>query len=193
MTGVRKPYITPYAEESVELPLTFERGRLSYRDAVPGEWMFGALWARCGAVRDGTVLWAMVHTLRQRRCMLKKLCRVCGRSATDPATGRLWWVTPAPVTGMTWPTVGPPICRDHVTEALTSCPRLRRGSPAVYTVGDYTPIGILANLYTHDGQVTETRHQVAIGLDDTHLLPYALATQLIVSLHDLSPKTLRRR
>ncbi|MEV4095992.1 hypothetical protein [Streptosporangium saharense] len=191
--GLRKPYITPYAEESVELPLVFERGRLSYRDALPGEWMFGALWARCGSRREGKILWAMVHTLRQRRCMLKGLCRVCGRSATDPMTGRLWWVlSSAPVGKATsWPTVGPPTCREHVTEALSTCPHLRRGRPFVCTVGDHTPIGVLANLYGHDdtGRVVETRHQMAIGLDETHLLPRALATQLLVSLRDVRPET----
>ncbi|MFF0577609.1 hypothetical protein ACFY19_11160 [Streptosporangium saharense] len=196
-TALRKPYITPYAEETVELPLTFERvggvDWLAYRDALPDEWMFGVLWARCGTARNGTILWPLVHTLRQRRCMLKGLCRVCGESATDPGTGRLWWVMrsappvddPAP-----WQTVGPPTCREHVTEALTACPHLRRGKPFVCTVGDYTPTGVLANLYGcgDGGRMVETRHQVMLDLDETHLMPRALATQLIVSLRDIRPE-----
>ncbi|MER7208500.1 hypothetical protein ABT340_15620 [Streptosporangium sp. NPDC000239] len=194
---LRKPYITPYAEETVELPLTFVHVAgvdwLTYRDTLPGEFMFGVLWARCGNRQDGTVLWSMVHTLRQRRCMLKGLCRVCGRPAADPETGRLWWVlaSPPPTDGAApWPTVSPPTCREHIAEALTACPHLRHGSPFVCTVSDYTPIGVLANLYGHDddGRLVETRHQMAIGLDDIHLLPRALATQLLVSLRDIRPE-----
>ncbi|MER7130114.1 hypothetical protein [Streptosporangium saharense] len=199
--ALHEPYITPYAEERVELPLTFEHvagaERLTYRDALPGEWMFGALWARCGTTRGGTILWSMVHTLRQRRCMIKGLCRVCGQSATDSETGRLWWVLSSmpPLDGVTpWPTVGPPTCRDHVTEALNACPHLRRRNRRklfVCTVGGCMPIGVLANLYDHDdGRIIEVRHQIAIGLDETHLLPRALATQLIVSLRDIQPEAI---
>ncbi|WP_433253195.1 hypothetical protein ACQPYK_09385 [Streptosporangium sp. CA-135522] len=192
-TALHKPYVTPYAEETLDLPLAFEwaagEPRLTYRDALPQDWMFGALWVRCGTARDGKILWPMVHTLRQRRCMLKRLCRVCGQSATDPGTGRIWWVMPSALPGdaATWPTVNPPTCKAHLVEALTTCPYLRRGAPAVYTVGDYSPIGVLADLYGEDddGRVVETRHQIAIGLDEFHLLHRALATQLIVSLHDI--------
>src|SRR5690349_3170732 len=98
-TQLRKPYVTPYEEENLDLPLTFKWAdgvfQLSYRDALPQEWMFGALWARCGTARAGKIQWHLVHTLRQRRCMLKRLCRVCGEPATDPDTGRISWIMPA--------------------------------------------------------------------------------------------------
>ncbi|MEU8038109.1 hypothetical protein [Streptosporangium sp. NPDC049078] len=191
-----KPYLTPYAEESLDLPLAFEWGdgvpRLTYRDALPQEWMFGALWARCGTAREGKILWNMVHTLRQRRCMLKRLCRMCGRTATDPDTGRVCWVLPSALAGdlrSPWPTAHPPTCEAHVGEALAYCPYLRREAPVICTVGDYSPIGVLANLYGEDdsGRVVETHHQIAVGLDESHLLPRALATQLIVQVSDLQP------
>ncbi|MER5646589.1 hypothetical protein [Streptosporangium sp. NPDC002524] len=191
-----KPYVTPYAEESLDLPLAFEWAaegpRLTYRDALPQEWMFGVLWARCGTAQEGKILWHMVHTLRQRRCMLKRLCRVCGKPATDPDTGRVCWILPSALADdfrSSWPTAHPPTCKAHVGEALTACPYLRREAPVVCTVGDYFPVGVLANLYGEDdgGRVVETRHQIAIGLDEFHLLPRALATQLIVQISDLQP------
>lgn len=193
-TNLRKPYITPYEEESVDLPLTFEwvagTPQLTYRDEVPQDRMFGVLWARCGVARAGTILWSKAHTLRQRRCMLKRLCRVCGESAVDSDTGRLWWIMPSSVPDdrhATWPTAGPATCKTCVSESLSACPYLCAGSPVVYTVGDCSPIGVLANIYGQDdaGRVVETQHQVAVGLDDFHLFRRALATQLIVSLQDI--------
>ncbi|MBB2914838.1 hypothetical protein FHS43_006150 [Streptosporangium becharense] len=192
----RKPYVTPYAEEVASLPLIFERQggvpRLAYTDATVQDWMFGMLWARCGIGRGTKVLWPMIHTLRQRRCMLKRLCRVCGRSAKDPGEpNRTWWIIPAAPDDLpaTWPTAGPPTCRAHIAEALAACPHLRKGSPVVCTVGDYRPIGVLGNLYAQDGdgRVVETRHQISVGLDEPHLFGRTLATQLIVELHDLRP------
>jgi hypothetical protein len=196
-TRLRKPYITPYAEENLDLPLAFEWAagsrQLTYRDALPQEWMFGALWARCGTAREGKIQWHQVHTLRQRRCMLKRLCRVCGEPATDPDTGRVSWITPSvPAGGLRsiMPTAHPPTCKAHIGEALTTCPHLRREAPVVCTVGDYSPIAVLANLYGEDdgGRVVETFHQIPIGLDEFHLLNRALATQLIVRIDDMRPE-----
>ncbi|WP_433366884.1 hypothetical protein [Streptosporangium sp. CA-115845] len=195
-TRLRKPYITPYAEETLDLPLTFEWAdgvhRLTYRDALLGERMFGALWARCGTAQEGRILWPMVHTLRQRRCMLNRLCRVCGEPATDPDTGRITWIMPFAAPGAlrsTMSTANPPICKAHLGEALATCPHLRVGAPVVCTVSDYFPIGVLANLYGEagHGRVVETHHQRHIGLDEFNRLHRALATQLIVQVHDLQP------
>ncbi|WP_371784984.1 hypothetical protein [Streptosporangium subroseum] len=196
-TQLHKPYVTPYAEETLDLPLAFERAagslQLTYRDALPQERMFGALWARCGIAREGKIQWHQVHTLRQRRCMLKRLCRVCGEPATDPDTGRISWILPSESADGLRParsTAHPPTCRAHLGEALATCPHLRRETPVVCTVGDSSPIGVLANLYgeDNDGRLVETSHQVPIGLDEFHLLSRALATQLIVRIEDLRPE-----
>ncbi|MER6826901.1 hypothetical protein ABT352_13030 [Streptosporangium sp. NPDC000563] len=195
-TQFRKPYVTPYEEESLDLPLAFECAdglpRLTYRDALPQEWMLGVLWARCGTAREGKVQWNLVHTLRQRRCMLKGLCRVCGKSATAPDTGRVSWILPSALAGdfrSPWPTAHPPTCKAHVGEALAAFPYLRGEAPVVCAVGDYSPVGVLANLYGEDddGRVMETHHQIPIGLNESHLLNRALATQLIVQVMDLQP------
>ncbi|WP_440100003.1 hypothetical protein [Streptosporangium sp. H16] len=193
-TELRKPYVTPYAEENLDLPLAFEwqagAPRLTYRDALPQEWMFGTLWARCGTARKGKIQWHLVHTLRQRRCMLKRLCRVCGGPATDPDTGRVWWILPTSLAGdfqSPWPTAHPPTCKAHISEALTACPYLRREIPVVCTARGYSPVAVLSNLYGLDdaGRVVETSHQIPVGLNEPHLLKRALATQLIVQITDL--------
>lgn len=195
-TRRRKPYVTPYEEENLALPLAFERSagstRLTYRDALPDEWMFGALWARCGTAQRGKVQWNMVHTLRQRECMLDRVCRVCGKPATDPDTGRIPWIMPsAPAGGLrsAMPTAHPPTCKACVGEALATCPHLRREAPVVCTVGDSYEIGVLANVYDQDrrGRLVEIAHQIPIGLDEFRLLGQALATQLIVCIEDLQP------
>ncbi|WP_329430640.1 hypothetical protein OG339_22340 [Streptosporangium sp. NBC_01495] len=195
-TQLRKPYVTSYAEENLDLPLAFEwvdgMSRLTYRDALPLEWMFGVLWARCGTAREGRIQWNLVHTLRQRRCMMQGLCRVCGKSAIDPDTGRISWILTSALAGdfrSPWPTAHPPTCKAHVAEALTACPKLRREPPVVCTVSDYTPVAVLVNLYGADdgGRVVEIRHQIPVNLNDRHLLKQALATQLIVRLEDLQP------
>jgi len=194
VTELVKPYITSYAEEELPLPLAFERAdgvtRLTYRDALPQEWLFQVLWARCGTARTGRIQWKLVHTLRQRRCMIHGLCRVCGQPAADPDTGRISWVLPATVAAdfrSPWPTAHPPTCKAHVTESLAACPYLRRQAPLVCTAGDYTPIGVLANVYGQDdgGRVVETRHQTPVALGDLPLLRRAVATQLIVRVTDL--------
>lgn len=106
-TQLHKPYVTPYAEETLDLPLAFERAagslQLTYRDALPQERMFGALWARCGIAREGKIQWHQVHTLRQRRCMLKRLCRV--RRAGHRPRHRAHFLDPALRIGR-WPPAG---------------------------------------------------------------------------------------
>lgn len=195
--GLRKPYVTPYAEQTIPLPLRFEWAaeagglRLTYADVVSQDWVFGVLWARQGLAPGTKILWHMIHTTLQRRCMMHRMCRVCGHSASDPDDPRrTWWILPAAVPAgdpATWVTAHPPTCMDHLAEALTMCPNLKKSSPAVYTVGDYWPHGVLANLYAPDehGGVMETEHQVPVTLEEFRKLHQALATQLIVQLNDM--------
>ncbi|WP_329093588.1 hypothetical protein [Streptosporangium sp. NBC_01469] len=53
-----------------------------------------------------------------------------------------------------------------MSEALAARPYLRRKVPLVRTVGDYSPVGVPADLYGEDdgGQVVETGHQIPVGL-----------------------------
>lgn len=196
-TTFRVPYITAWSGESMEHALGFAWAdeaaglRLTYSDPQPQDWMFGTLWARQGLVACGRPEWKLVNTLRQRRCMLHRLCQVCGASAVDQATGRTWWVL-ADEPGDSLVTAGytnaPPTCLACIPDALTSCPRLRRGA-AVYTVDGIEPYGVVADLFepTDGGGVIHVQRSVTVALDEFCRLEKALAKQLLVSLADLIP------
>lgn len=194
---VRVPYITAYSEEMTPHPLAFaaHRGatdgiRLSYADSIPQDWQLGVLWARQGLHRRGRPEWKIVNTLRQRRCMLHLLCQVCGMPAADPLDGRTFWVLaddPGEASLGAGYTNAPPTCAACIPEAITSCPRLRRGAMA-YTVGGAEPYGVLADVLRPDGRrPVEVERNIAIPLDAFHRLEYALAKQLLVVLDDLRP------
>ncbi|MEO3803281.1 hypothetical protein [Nonomuraea sp. B1E8] len=193
---LRVPYITAYAEELVPYRLTFTADqsatdglRLSYTDPVPQDWMMGVLWARVGLHRHGRPEWKLINTIRQRRCMLRLLCQVCGRSAMDD-DGRISWVladAPGDASDGAGYTNAPPTCAACVPEALTSCPRLRHGA-AVCTVGGAEPYGVIAAMMrrTRGGPI-EVAPNTVIPLDAFHRLEYALARQLLVMLDDVRP------
>ncbi|MEV0616890.1 hypothetical protein AB0I81_26465 [Nonomuraea sp. NPDC050404] len=196
---LRVPYITAYSEEALSHPLMFvpdpgatDGRRLSYADAVREDFQFGVLWARHGLHRGGRPEWKMVNSIRQRRCMMHLLCQVCGRSAAEP-NGRIPWLVaddldddPA-VKGYT---NAPPTCAACAPESVAACPRLRQGA-TVYTAGRAEPYGVLANVLrpSRGKIITVERHRV-IPLDAFHLLEYALAVQLVVTLDDLQPASL---
>jgi hypothetical protein len=195
VTTLRVPYITAWSDEVVPARLAFqwhpEAGglRLTYTDAVEQDRMFGVLWARQGISQQGRPEWKLVNTLRQRRAMLHHLCQVCGQPATDPATGRVWWLLaddPTDTSEGDGYTNAPPTCRQCIPEALASCPRLRR-SAAVYTVADSEPYGVLAHTFLPVGreQLAMDRRSVTIPLDAFVALESAMATQMLVLLRGL--------
>lgn len=197
ITKRRVPYITAWSEETMNHALAFEWAgaagglRLTYADPHPNDWLFGVLWVRQGLALRGKPEWKLVNALRQRRCMLRKLCQVCGSTAVDSSTGRAWWVLAdgpthdAKVSGYT---NAPPTCFACIPEALTSCPRLRRGA-AVYTVGDAEPYGVVADLFAPSirGGFTQVERNTTLGLDEYRRLEWALAKQLLVCLRDPEP------
>ncbi|MEV0613903.1 hypothetical protein AB0I81_11325 [Nonomuraea sp. NPDC050404] len=201
MTGVapprlRVPYITACSEETVSLPLAFvpdpgatDGMRLSYADAIPEDFHFGVLWARQGQQRGGRPEWKAVNCFRQRRCMTRLLCQVCARSATGP-DGRVSWLPaddPDNDPARKGYTNAPPTCADCIPEAVSTCPRLRRGA-SVHMVGHTEPYGVLGNLLRPShGTIITTESQSVIPLDAFHRLEYALAVQLLVTLDDLEP------
>ncbi|NUW45523.1 hypothetical protein [Nonomuraea rhodomycinica] len=194
-TKLRVPYITAYSGEEVEGKLVLRWHpeaaglRLAYVDEVALDRMFGVLWARQGISRGGAPQWKLVNSLRQRRAMLRNLCQVCGRPATDPISGRVWWVLaddPTDTSDGAGYTNAPPTCRSCIPEAIASCPRLRR-SAAVYTVGGSEPYGVLAAVVqesTSNGEIV-LKKNVPIPLDAFQRLELAMATQLLVVVRDL--------
>ncbi|MFD1546797.1 hypothetical protein [Nonomuraea guangzhouensis] len=200
---VRVPYITAYSNEMVPHPLTFiahpestDGLRLSYADPIPQDWQLGVLWARQGLHRRGRPEWKIVNTVRQRRCLLRLLCQVCGLSAANPLDGRTYWVLaddPGDTSTDAGYTNAPPTCASCIPVAIATCPRLRRGARA-YTVGGAEPYGVLADVLRPSGRrPVERERNTAIPLDSFHRLEYALAKQLLLVLDDLRPAPIQGR
>jgi hypothetical protein len=194
MSRLPVPYVTAYDGESIayQLALTPHAGttdgiRLTYVDSVETDWMFGVLWHRHGMSRFGRPLWRLVNTARQRRCMLRRLCQVCGQSAEED--GRIWWVMPDPpaTTSVGQPfTHVPPTCPACIRKSRLLCPRLRPKSH-VYTTRDCDPYGVVADIYRPAAgrTVIVVQRAVELPLEAFRDLEYALATQLIVTLNGL--------
>lgn len=190
---VQVPYITAFSGEDVTYQLAIAPAleatngfRLSYSDPTESDWLFGVLWHRHGMSRAGRPEWKLVNTPRQRRCMLRLLCQVCGQPATQD--GRIWWVMaePPPMSGAGHPfTNAPPTCRSCIPASRQLCPRLRR-SAHVYTAATAVPYGVVADTYKPAGRgLVSVGGSVELPLEAFRELEYALAKQLIVALDGL--------
>lgn len=128
--------------------------------------------------------------------MERNLCQVCGLPATDPKTSRIPWITTAtafreipdrPDSGLT---SAPATCAECIPESLATCPQLHVSS-AVWTVARCEPAAILADMYRpglNGKSVVHTgERNFFIDLNESGLLRYALATQLVIRIEDMQP------
>ncbi|GAA3415962.1 hypothetical protein [Streptosporangium vulgare] len=199
-TQLRVPYVIAHADEVAPQPLWFVRRplggmQLAYKDPRRGDAVRGVLRVRVLTNRRGAPQWRKLNTLRQWRCMERMRCQVCGKAATDPATGRIPWIMTdtafreipdEPTGGLA---SAPPTCWACIPEALATCPQLRISS-TVCTVARAEPVAVLADMFTPGPgrrAIPTGERNVEISLKDETVLPYALATQLIVHVHDLQP------
>ncbi|MGC5012981.1 hypothetical protein ACLQ2R_19640 [Streptosporangium sp. DT93] len=197
-TALRVPYVIAHADEAAPQPLWFTQRplagpRLAYDDPRRGDVVRGVLRARVLNNRRGAPQWRKLNTLRQWRCMERLLCQVCGGVATDPATGRIPWIMTAtafrtlPDDSAGGLTSAPPTCSACIPEALATCPQLHISS-TVCTVARAEPAAVLADMFVpgQGGRAVPTgEYSVEVGLSEEALIPYALATQLIVRVYDL--------
>ncbi|WP_435128198.1 hypothetical protein [Actinacidiphila sp. bgisy144] len=126
------PYITAWSSEAEQpAALVVRRGRLGYADEHPLDRdRFGILWRRIGASPGvGTPEYGRVHSLRQRRTMLRALCQVCGGPADRDRDGVLWLMGRAEYEREPWPapieSPHPPVCTPCARKAVRLCPHLR--------------------------------------------------------------------
>lgn len=182
------PYVAAHAEESIATNLTFVRDvwsqsgmRLSYTDPRASDWDMSVLWARQLTHRRGKVQFDEMHTLRQRECMLGRLCQVCRGPASDPGTGRLTWVFHAEPPAVSGRLSKPPICRDCLPEAIAACPKLSREAH-VYSSGDYDVWGVKGLVVSPSDR--EAKRQ-DVPLRDLCVLEFTLARALVVYVQDM--------
>ncbi|MBG0824916.1 hypothetical protein HS048_29900 [Planomonospora sp. ID91781] len=191
---LREPYVIAYSDEAVPQHVLFVEHstgpRLRHARPRPGDWAHGVLRARQRTHRRGRPDFRAVNARRQWQCIGRGRCQICGRPARDPESGRVWWLlSDDGRSADRGYTNAPPTCRTCIPDAAAQCPHLRR-SMAVYTAAGFEPYGVLANLYEPCGALAVPVEQgVELTLRDG-LLGYALATQLLVVLHDLRPAPL---
>lgn len=147
------PWVTRWTNEVVDdasnvvitrredggLSVHYENSKHESRDR------FGILWQREGIGRGGEPQFGAVNTYRQRRCMLKSRCQVCGGPVQDHAEGGgpttwlmplgfLQWVQDEVHTEPTPVTATPPTCEACIPLAIDVCPNLRAEGYELYHV-----------------------------------------------------------
>jgi hypothetical protein len=113
-TAFRYPYVIGWTGEAQNPPLKWipRRGGLrlgyvvSHRDDIGN----GVLRLRQSQTRAGRPDFTTVSTLRQWRCMEKRLCQHCGGSAVDKDTRRIWWLLSSDEREGDGSTNAPPTC-----------------------------------------------------------------------------------
>lgn len=183
------PYVAAYSSETVALNLAvihdvwaLSQRRLSYTDPAASDWAMGVLWARQKTHRHGKPQYDELHTLRQRECMLHRLCQVCAGPAVNPATGLLTWVFHKEVHSAAGRLSKPPTCPQCIPEVRAACPRLQQEAH-VYTSPNYEPWGVKGIVVSAGGS---TRQDVP--LTDLVTLEYTLARALTVYVSGLRPE-----
>lgn len=157
--------------------------RVSYDD----EWPYdrdshGVLWQRYPiAMYQGVPHFAKVHPSRQRRCMVRRLCQVCGNAANFNEDGWLWLVTHEDAARLRSGgeqrvrTANPPVC-DRCSElAREMCPHLLKGN-ALVRANRITDWGVYGIKATPDGAVNG--HTVAY--DDPAVIEIVAGQQLVI-------------
>lgn len=163
--GVPVPFITcwdqevraassPVAAAPVQLVEAAGHFRVSYRDEAPYDRdAHGVLWQRYPlALGKGDPHFAKVHPARQRRCMTRRLCQVCGNSAAQDEHGWLWLLDASDADDVRSGaerevrTANPPVCLRCADLARNLCPHLLQGNALVRaaTVTDWGIYGLMA-------------------------------------------------
>ncbi|GAA3199418.1 hypothetical protein GCM10010486_81560 [Nonomuraea roseoviolacea subsp. carminata] len=187
----RYPYVIGWTGEAQNPPLKWvpRHGGLRLSYAVPhrDDFRNGVLLLRQSQNRTGRPDFKTVNTLRQWRCMDKRLCQVCARSAVDRETGRIWWLLSSGYGGDgDGYTNAPPTCPACIPEAISRCSHLRRNA-AVFTVGDCYPFGVRADVFVPYLPPLVPFERNAVVRFDDYDMHHALARELLMRLHDVQP------
>lgn len=154
--GVVVPWVTRWTDEQPNTPLkvsmTPDGLLLHYEDGKENRESNGILWIREGIMRGGEPQFSQVSTYRQRACMVRCRCQVCGKPITDEVIP--WLFAPGQLQendGKTL-TMNPPTCSDCVPIARELCPHLKRVDVIQAQVLEYRAWGVSAELMTNDGR-----------------------------------------
>lgn len=129
-----------------------------------------------------------VHGLRQRIAMGGLRCQICGGPADRNADGVLWLIDAHPddphLRRGQERTAHPPVCLPCAHRSVHACPHLRTASVAL-RVRAWTPYGVNGALYQPAHPTPLTVHVGHYPYGHPHL-PWVLAAQLLMTLHDFT-------
>ncbi|MBB5777264.1 hypothetical protein [Nonomuraea jabiensis] len=193
-TGFRYPYVIGWTGEAERhrlmwVPRPLGGVRLCYVDSRPGDHELGVLRLRQNGRRAGRPDFTTVNTRRQWRCMTRSWCQVCGGSAVDAETGRIWWLLSSDQgEGGDGYTNAPPTCRACIPEAIRQCSHLRRHA-AVFTVAECAPFGVRGDVFLPGlPPMVPLAVNRVVRLDDAEL-PHCLARELLMRVVDVREET----
>lgn len=189
--GKPVPWVTRWSGEVIEdMPIvTGSKGpggvRWAYDDGNEIRENSGLLWLREGLNRSGRPLYADYNTYRQRACMARGKCQVCG-SRIDGRPIR--WLLPTAEANKveengTVRTTTPPTCEECIPVALELCPALTKMGWTLLKVLEYEVWGVFGNVVVLDRErnVVQNLPLMDIGYETPWLLEQTLARQQVVA------------
>lgn len=198
--GRAVPWITRWSQEvhpdrhNLEIERRDDGGlRVVYLDrARENRDKFGVLWMKEGLAQgQGEPLWKEVNTHRQRACMIRSKCQVCGKTITDKPIhwllplDTLQWVQDEVHTEATPLTASAPTCEACIPLALDVCPNLKAKGWQLYYVLDWGVWGVRGMHHFLAGGTIRRRNSLVPydlrGYENTPAFEGAtLAQQLVV-------------
>lgn len=188
--GQPVPWVTRWSAENQEhvaygaTPRPDGSLAVSYKGGKGMRDHMGVLWLYEGIRRGGEPEWRRVSTYRQRACMIKGLCQVCGKKIQEspiewlmPFDGIEQWSSNVSLT------MQPPTCAACIPLALDVCPNLRKRGWMILRVLEFTPWGIYGEVpYLNDeGKLVRTMG-AASYTDPEAPLRGMVARQMVVKL-----------
>ena len=148
----------------------------------------GVLWARDRQDRSGWPEFGQVNALRQRACMLERLCQVCGQPITESPIR--WLMGPQhlyTVQGR-YVTMSPPTCERCAELSKELCPHLSTKGSRLLLVQRYEIWGVYGEaVWFEAGDVVRSDPHAGISFaNPDHPLSGVLAKQLLVSFTDFT-------
>lgn len=158
--GLQVPWVARWSGEVVKAPVsvgTLANGGIEvfYDDGVEIRDDYGVLWMREGVTRGGEPYLGQVSVHRQRACMRRRACQVCGRKIDTPVIR--WLLHPKQI--VTRPdgrtiTMSPPTCDECVELSKSQCP-VMKNERVIVKVLEYKTWGVMGMLarLSQDGTV----------------------------------------
>lgn len=192
--GFVVPWVTRWTNERPSEPVQITDAgegkiKLTYRDGLENRESNGILWTREGLTRGGKPEYSQVSAYRQRACMNRCRCQVCGRDIPDKVIP--WLFAPGQLEehdGRVF-TMNPPTCADCAEVAKALCPHLGSKGWQQWDVLEFRIWGVSGDVVAwEDGSLKRLRSQ-RVGYDYTYAFPFTavLAKQQIVELTKLRP------